>query len=66
MLLFVSIWNREDTKATKKIKTERPNKTQNEDEVHLYLIPHPLGGHSSIQKWHARITANSFFMLRSS
>lgn len=35
MLLFVSIWNRGDTKANNKRK-ERQNKTTNKDEIHLF------------------------------
>lgn len=64
MLLFVSIWNREDTKAKKKKnnkgKTEQDKK--NEDEIYLfervYLSQHPHGNpfledSAQVRKWHA-------------
>lgn len=78
MLLFVSIWNREDTKQTIKEKTEQ-NKTQNEDEIQLFErrgapisvhIPMAIHSWGILPKYvsgmlvRSGLTANSFFMLR--
>lgn len=64
MLLFVSIWNREDTKANNNGGEKRQNETLNEDEINLFevqsaslfTIPHgnPLLEVSlQERKWHA-------------
>lgn len=64
MLLFVSIWNRKDTKGNKIIK-ERQNKTQNEERDSLVGVCQrvsrqprgfPLQRDSArVRKWHASL-----------